>query len=93
MVFQGGLNHGLNHWFKPIGLNQPTLNWINFKQDRKAGCHKIVLKMDDLRPDLKQILIHPDAKNLFRNIKRIDLFQNIKFIHWLGSGLRFRTIF
>ena len=48
--------------------------------------------MDDLRPDLKQILIHPDAKNLFRNIKRIDLFQNIKFIHWLGSGLHFRTI-
>ena len=26
MVFFDGLNHGLNQWFKPIGLNQPTLN-------------------------------------------------------------------
>ena len=23
--FYGGLNHGLNQWFKPIGLNQATL--------------------------------------------------------------------
>ena len=26
MVFFDGLNHGLNQWFKPIGLNQPTLH-------------------------------------------------------------------
>ena len=25
MDFFDGLNHGLNQWFKPIGLNQPTL--------------------------------------------------------------------
>jgi len=25
MVFLGGLNHGLNQWFKPFGLNQTTL--------------------------------------------------------------------
>ena len=25
MVFFNGLNHGLNQWFKPFGLNQPTL--------------------------------------------------------------------
>ena len=25
MVLMGHLNHGLNQWFKPFGLNQPTL--------------------------------------------------------------------
>ena len=28
MVFFDGLNHGLNQWFKPIGLNQPTLSLL-----------------------------------------------------------------
>ena len=26
MVFFNGLNHCLNQWFKPFGLNQPTLD-------------------------------------------------------------------
>ena len=29
MVFISGLNHGLNQWFKPIGLNQTTLQRTN----------------------------------------------------------------
>ena len=36
MVFFNGLNHGLNQWFKPIGLNQPTLTEIRKNSTKES---------------------------------------------------------
>ena len=54
----GHLNHGLNHWFKPFGLNQPTLSglvvflvffikvkktWFLLKKPKKSNKNQVFL--------------------------------------------------
>ena len=38
MVLMGHLNHGLNQWFKPFGLNQPTLSPYNKRNSGEGSC-------------------------------------------------------